>query len=504
VQTNFQHATDANAQVSLDSLYTREAWVVSLADFLKEKNTRKALTYWLTEFVDTESLQTTDDIHHAIDRSIAEIDELINDQLNIIIHDPDYQKLEASWRGVWHLVAQAEGVRNIKIKILDITWAEIAKDIDRAIEFDQSQLFNKVYNEEYGIAGGEPYGVLIGDFEISHKPSARHPQDDIATLSGLAEIAAASFSPFIASASSELFGIENFSTLGSSLNLAQIFTQTEYVRWRALREKPDARFLGLTLPRILMRTPYRKNPGSYKGIYFYEKNMNPEQTMYLWGNASYAFGCVLIREFANVGWFGHIRGVPRNKLGGGLVTNLSTDFFETDKPDIATKPSSEILITDSLEREISELGLVPLCHCYGTPFSAFYSNQSIQKAIRKNSNVDNTNYKLSTMLQHVLCASRVAHYIKVMIRDKIGSFLSAEECQIFLQRWLLKYTTGRHDLEWEQQARYPLKEGNVSVKEHPSKPGQYICVIHLVPHYQVDQMVSELELVTELLQSPTK
>jgi len=487
-------------QIGLEDVLSREAYITSLTEFLSENNTQKALCFWLKEHGDAAKLKDLDDIRCVIDRAINALDEHINEQLNAILHHPKFQKLEASWRGLWYLVIQAEGARNIKLKVLDITWAEVCRDIDRALEFDQCQLFSKIYSEEYGSPGGEPYGVIIGDYEISHKPTADHPTDDIATLEGLADIAAAAFSPFIASASSSLFGLDDYAQLNPGLKFSDIFSQPEYIKWRGLREKPASRFLGLTLPRILMRTPYTKSKTSYKGLFFHEYATRDNESAYLWGNAAYAFGGVLIREFANVGWFGHIRGVPRDILGGGLVTTLPLDSFETDSDDLAYKPATEMLITDNLEREISELGLVPLCHCYNTPFSAFYSNQSVQRNIKSKNSAADANAKLSTMLQHILCASRVAHYIKIMIRDKIGSFLSAEECQDLLRKWLIKYTTGRHDLEWEQQARYPLREADVTVREHPEKPGQYLCVIRLIPHYQIDQMVSELELVTELVQ----
>lgn len=489
--------------IDLDALCERTPFITDLSGFLKEKSDAEALRFWLREYEDLRTLKTVDDVLAAIDRSISNIDHIINDQLNAIIHHPRFQKLESSWRGLWFLIVQSEGVRNLKIKVLDISWQEVVRDIDRAMDFDQSQLFNKIYSEEYGSPGGEPYGVLIGDYEISHRPSPRHPHDDISTLKGLAEVAAAAFSPFIAGASSELFGIDDFSTLGGPLNLESVFNQDEYIKWRALRDLSDSRFIGLTVPRILMRLPYRTKPGSYKGIFFYEHKHGGESSNYLWGNAAYGFGAILIREFASVGWFGHIRGVPRDQVGGGLLTNLPVDAFETDARDIGYKPSTDVVITDSTERELGNLGFVPLCKCFDTPFSAFYSNQSIQKPKyqRKSSNFDSTNAKLSSMLQHVLCGSRVAHYIKVMIRDKVGSFINAENCEAMLQDWLNKYTSGRDDMAWEEQARYPLKTSRVEVKEHPEKPGQFLCAIRLVPHYQVDQMVSELELVTELVQS---
>lgn len=487
--------------INFDEILQTPSYVTNLDDFIDEQDYLKALVFWLENHEVTSQLKTVNSITHAINRSIAELDELINQQLNAIIHHEKFQKLESSWRGLWYLAVQAEGTTNIKLKVLDVSWTDIVKDMARALEFDQSQLFQKIYSEEYGTPGGEPYGVLIGDYEISHRVSKKHRHDDLATLEGMSQVAAAAFAPFIAGASYELFGLDNFSAISMPIDLRSVFSQKEYIKWNSMRAKLDSRFLGLTVPRILMRLPYRTKPGTYKGIYFYEKSGTKEHENYLWGNASYGFASILIREYANVGWFGHIRGVPRNQIAGGLLTNLPVDCFETDADNIVHKPVTDVLITDTKEREISDLGLIPLCQCYDTPFAAFYNNQSVQLPKVQDSKEANTNAKLSAMLQHVLCGSRIAHYIKVIIRDKIGSFLTAQECEDYLRDWLFKYTTGRDDLEWEEQARYPLKEAAVQVKEHPSKPGSYLCVIHLKPHYQLDQMVSELELVTELAQS---
>lgn len=490
-------------RISLDQLLDTPAYVADLEEFIAEGNDQRALLYWLENYCHIQKIKSTEDIRTQLDAAIARIDHQINDQLNAIIHHHQFQTLEASWRGLWYLAVQMEGVKNAKLKVLDISWAEVTKDIGRSMEFDHSHLFQKIYSEEYGTPGGEPYGVIIADYEICHRPTQNHPYDDLTTLEGIAEIAAAAFAPFIASASSEMFGLDAFSDLRLPINLQAIFAQAEYVRWRSLRNKTDTRFIGLTLPKTLMRKPYRTTPGSYKGLFFYEKAGAKGKDGYLWGNASYAFGGILIREFANVGWFGHIRGVPRDEIGGGLVTNLPCDTFSTDADDIAYKPSTDVIITDSIERDLSQLGFIPLCQCFGTPFVAFFSNPSIQFTKKTGSKEEEINSKLAGMMQHVLCGSRVAHYIKVMIRDKIGSFISAEDCENYLRKWLFKYTTGRDDLEWEAQARYPLREAKVGVKEHPGKPGHYLCVIHLVPHYQTDQMVSELELVTELVQNST-
>jgi len=496
-----QTATSGEPSVDLSAVCTRQAYITNIDEFLAEQDTHTALQYWVEQMVPAQAYDSIDKVRDSIQRSIATIDEAINDQLNAILHHPRFQKLEASWRGLYYLAVQIEGARNIHIKLLDISWAEVCKDIDRAMEFDQSQLFQKIYSEEYGTPGGEPYGVLIGDYEVAHRPGKKHRYDDIHTLEGLAEIAAAAFAPFIASTSGEFFGMDDFSGLGLPINLDAIFDQEEYIKWRSFRNREDARFIGLTLPRILMRRPYRTRPGSYKGIYFYEKVEGPNLENYLWGNASYAFAGILIREFASVGWFGHIRGVPRNQIGGGLITTLPVDVFETDSDEIANKPVTDVVITDSIEKELGELGFVPLCQCYNMPYAAFYGNQSVQRPKVMDNREATINARLSAMLQHILCGARIAHYIKVIIRDKIGSLITAEECERFLQEWLYKYTTGREDLDWEEQARYPLREAAVQVREHPGRPGQFICHIHLRPHYQLDNMVSELELVTELAQT---
>jgi len=497
IQQQASAIKQSHSRIDFDTVLSQPAYITGLTEFLQEKDDGKALRYCVETFIPEEKLTSTSKTRNAILEIIADIDEKINTQLNEIIHSPRFQKLEASWRGVWLLAKQADGKQNIKIRMLDISWPEVVKDISRALEFDQSQLFHKIYSKEYGTPGGEPYGVIIGDYEISHRISKNSPHDDMATLEGMAQIAAAALAPFITSASSDMFGMDDFSALGLPFKLNTIFSQKEYIKWHALRGKTDSRFIGLTLPRILVRHPYRKTAGSHKGIHFYEKSSKNGEN-HLWGNACYAFAIILIREFINVGWFGHIRGVPRNYTSGGLVTELPIDHFETDMELLAHKPVTDVIVTDAAEKEISELGFIPLCQGYLSPHAAWYNNQSIHKSAMHKQSAANTNAQLSGMLQHVLCGSRIAHYIKVMIRDKIGSFTNADRCERFLRDWLLEYTTGREDLDWEEQARYPLKEASVRVKEHPSRPGEYLCVIHLQPHYQLDQMVSELELITEL------
>jgi len=504
---------ESAAIINFDSILSQDAYVTNLNEFLSEKDNAKALQYWINKFIPAEQLTSSTAIRHEIFRAIANIDEFINNQLNLIIHHPKFQKLEASWRGLWLLAKQDDKTKKIKIKVLDISWSEVVKDIGNAKHIDQSHLYNEIY-KVYDTPGAEPYSILIGDYEISHRISEKHPHDDLATLSGIAKIAAAALAPFIAAPSSDLFGMEDFSGLGHSINLEEIFRQPGYEKWYALRKKTDARFVGLTLPKILMRPSYGKKPGNYKGVYFYEKT-DIKGNSYLWGNACYAFAAILIREFNRYGWFEHIRGAPRGQSSGGLVTTQSFDSFntdsdailphesfDTDSKAIAHKPVTNVVITDAAEKIFSALGFVPLCQGYLSPNATFYNNESLHQSKKYHEDDEAyANTRLSTMLQHILCGSHIAHYIKVMARDKVGLFNSAVKCEKLLEEWLHKITDGREDLDWEQQAKRPLKKATVRVKKIPSKPGKYNCVIHLQPHYQLDQMVSELELVTELTSS---
>jgi type VI secretion system protein ImpD len=432
-----------------------------------------------------------------LSRQIALIDELIGEQLNRILHHPRLQQLESSWRGLFALAEEASPYDNIRIRLLDISWREICKDLDRAAEFDQSQLFNLIYNGEFGSPGGQPFGVLLGDYAVAHRPYPGHPYDDVDTLRGLTQIAAAAFAPLVVAAAPQLFGIDDFAELSPTINFDSIFRQEEYLKWRALRALEDARFLAVTLPGVLLRQPYRTARFNTLGLHFSEQFDHPDGRGYLWGNSAFALGTILIREFGEVGWFAHIRGMPRDHLGGGLVTGFAA------LPQAAAGGQryhilTPALITDNMERQLAELGLMSLCHCYETPFAAFHSNPSLQQPKQLNDKAANANARISAMLQQILCASRFAHFIKVLIRDKVGAFITEKDCERYLHDWLEQYTTGRDDLSWEMRARYPLRSARVQVRELPGKPGSYSCVIHLQPHYVTDQLVSELKLATEL------
>jgi len=442
--------------------------------------------------------ESTDDFWLWVNKTIAEIDNKIIGQLNAIIHHPKVIQLESSWRSLFDLVNFSLGRKNIKIRVLDINWSEISKDVNRAVEFDQSQLFQKVYSDEFDIPGGEPYGTLIADFSVSHKPSPNHRYDDVPTVERLAEIAAAAFSPLLINAAPQLFGLDDFDLLTQPINFHDIFQESEYQAWNRLRTHSDTRFLGITLPRVLLRAPYSIKIDAIGGIRYTESSAHESKKNYVWGKANFALAKVLIREFSEVGWFSHIRGVPRDKLAGGVVPALMVDYFSTDKQPVADKPIADIIISDNKERELSELGFIPFCQCYDLAMGAFHTTPSLHKPKVYDDQQITINEKVASSLQHVLCGSRFAHYIKVMARDKIGSYVRADECTSLIQNWLNEYTVAQEDAEWQMQAKYPLRNAQVDVKESPDKPGAYWVSIDLQPHYQADNLVSELHLTTEL------
>lgn len=442
-------------------------------------------------------------IAQRLNRDIARLDALLNRQVNAILHHPAFQKLEASWRNLRFLVNQVpEGSKDIKIKVLSVSWAELTKDLTvRSLEFDQSQLFRKVYSDEFGMPGGEPFGVLLGDYEIRHRMSAEHPYNDVDTLSAIAGVAAAAFAPFIAAAHPSLLELSSFTDLHRPLNLSQTFESLDYLKWKAFRKQEDARFVGLTLPRVLARLPYVDDNTRTDGFRFREEtaNTDPERPRgnYLWGNAAYAFGAVLIRAFADSGWLADIRGARRGELSGGVVAGLPIHSFTTDKRGVAPKSSSDAIITDAQEKELGMLGFIPLCYCQDTELSAFYGNQSVQEPREWDQLSATVNARLSAMLQYIFCASRIAHYLKAIGRDRIGSFKLAVDVQNHLHRWLMNYTSAMDTGE----AKHPLREASVEIEEVPDQPGTYRCRMFLRPHYQLDQLSAALSLETTLAPS---
>jgi type VI secretion system protein ImpC len=428
------------------------------------------------------------DTEAMINSRISQIDKLISDQLNEIMHHSDFQKLEGSWRGLNYLVMHSETGEHMKIRVMNATKKDLLKDLEKAAEFDQSALFKKIYEAEFGTFGGSAYGALIGDFEISN-----HPQD-MSFIEKMSQVAAAAHAPFIAAAGSELFGFESYTQLGEPRDLAKIFQRTEFAKWRSFRESEDSRYVGLAMPHILMRLPYGRANVPVEAFNFEEEVDGVDHSKYLWGNAAYALGARLTDAFAKYHWCAAIRGVE----GGGLVEGLPVHTFKTDEGDVALKCPTEIAITDRREKELADLGFIPLVHCKDTDYAAFFSTQTANKPKVYDTDSANANARLSSQLQYILAVSRFAHYLKSIMRDKIGSFMTRKNAEDFLNRWINNYTLGDDDAGQEMKAKYPLREARVDVTEVPGKPGVYRAVAFLKPHYQLDELTISLRLVADL------
>lgn len=488
-----------DAAVVTQPVYTKAERNGVLSRFLREQDPATAILYWL-QHVSCSTVSNTAIIRATLCRAIADIDKLINLQLNEIIHQPVFQQLEASWRGLMYLAEQTERYdreQKVKLKLLSVSWAELSKDISRAIDFDQSDFFKLIYDNEFDMPGGEPFGVLIGDYQISHKLRPGQLINDLDTLKDVARTAAAAFAPFICSPHPSLFGVDHFSELGLVADIASQFRQPEYVKWRSLRAMEDARFLGLVLPQVLMRSPYKDDGSRTESFVFREALARPEMD-YLWGNAAFAFGAVLVRAYSESGWFAQIRGMKSGQHNFGIVSNLPVSQYETEKYQPLNKPSVNLLIGHRFEAELSDNGFVPLSVVPYSDFFAFYNNASVQQAKEYDNKLTTVNARLSAMLQYILCVARFAHYIKVIGRDKVGGYHSAEHCEQELQRWLHNYTTASTDASNDVRARHPLREAKIQVREKRGAPGRYYSIIQLQPHFQLDQMITTVKLVAEL------
>jgi type VI secretion system ImpC/EvpB family protein len=470
-----------------------------LAGFLAESDPCRAAARWVEASAGGGARLTLDRLRNLLSADIARLDEVMGRQVNAILHHPQFQALEAAWRGVAYLVNQVESdSQRIKIKLLSVSWKEVSRDQERAIEFDQSQLFRKVYSAEFDMPGGEPFGVLVGNYEVRHRVTPDHPMDDVAVLSGLAQVAAAAFAPFIAGVHPALFGLDTFQRLELPHNVGRAFDQIEYLKWRNLRDAADSRFVGLTMPRVLMRLPYEDDPGRVDNFRFREDVEGPDRSKYLWGSAAFAFAGVLIRSFRESSWFTDIRGVQRGTESGGLVTGLPVHSFCTDSRGVAQKSCTDLMVTDLQERQFSSLGFIPLCWCQDSEYAAFYGNPSVQRPKAYAQLEATMNARLSAMLQYMFCVSRFAHYLKVLARDKMGSFAGARELEDMLKAWVAGYVTNDPAASPAAKARYPLMDAKVEVGEIPGNPGAYHCAMHLLPHSQPDQLTAAIVLRTEV------
>ncbi|MEZ6130735.1 MAG: type VI secretion system contractile sheath large subunit [Planctomycetaceae bacterium] len=500
-----EHPPEQAAQSLLDRLLgsnevgtsERKTGFNPLHSFLTETSPGVRLKQWLGQL--PKSAEQFEAARLTLARDIARIDSLLCDQVNAILHAPEFQRLEATWRGLHYLWETRERLLNergfddkpvqMQIRMLDVSKKELQRDFERAADFDQNALFMKVYEGEFGIAGGTPYGMLIADYEFTNHP------DDIDLLSQMSGVAACAFAPIITSAAPNLVGLDDFSDLDKPVDLENIFQQARHRKWRSLRERPDTQFLGLTLPRVLMREPWLNDGRHDYGFRFEEDVQGADRSKFLWGNSAWAMGAVILRAFDTCGWFADIRGVERGAEAGGLVNNLPTHDFHTDAFGVAMRSNVEVAISDTQESELSKLGFIPLSHCKDTPYSVFYSNQSVHRPEVYDDPVATANAGISAMLQYVLCCSRIAHYLKVKARDKLGSHLSPIQIQNELQAWVINYVTADEKADPSMKALYPLREAQVEVTDIPGQPGKYMLTMRLLPHYQLDQLSSTMTLV---------
>ncbi len=431
-------------------------------------------------------------------RLIAAIDAAVSRQVDAVIHAPAFQALESSWRGLALLADTVSRARQVRLRVLDISWTELCRDVEHAVEFDQSMLFRLIYSDEIGMAGGVPFGLMVGDYQVAHRPAAGRATDDVAGLRGLAAIAAASFCPMILGAAPNLLGLERFAALGNGLDVADAFEGEAYIRWRALRAQEDARFLGLALPRVLLRRIWQPDDRRRIDGFRYAEDIGADGSGLLWGNAAFAFAVAVIRRFDQSGWFADLRGAPQDRDAGGIVRELPPFLFDTDDHGIAAQPPLEVRVSGVQEQGLSELGLLPISAAPYTVALLFNTNASMHAPPSYDRAEANWNARISSMLQYMLCVSRFAHYLLMMMRDRVGSYASASDVQRQLNAWIAAYCLGSEGATDDMRARYPLRDAGIEVSDIPGRPGALGCTIRLQPHFQLDSIATSFRLVTEL------
>ena len=499
---------DAQAQGQGQAQPLAEAELASFQQVLQETEQRaieitsapdKARVAELLGAVKEQALQGTlvwnRNTTNTLKQTLAEIDAVISRQLAAVMHSEEFQKLEGSWRGLHHLVDKTETGDGLKIRVLSASKKDLQKDFTRAVEFDQSSIFKRVYENEFGMPGGEPYGALIGDYEFT-----KHPED-IELVAKMSEVAAAAFCPFLTAASPSLFGFGDWTELGKPRDLEKTFTTPEYTTWRSFRERDEARFVTFAMPRVLARLPYGKNTKQVEEFDYEEVEVDKKghaKTVahkdYCWMNAAYVLGTTLTAAFAKYGWCTAIRGVE----GGGKVEGLPVHVFKSDDGDIDAKCPTEIGITDRREAELSKLGFLPLCHFKNADYSVFFGAQTAQKPKKYDKPEATANAAISARLPYILATSRFAHFLKVMARDKIGSFLELSDCETWLNNWIMNYVNANPGAGQEMKARFPLADAKIEVKEVPGKPGSYNAVAWLRPWLQLEELTTRLSLVARI------
>jgi len=431
------------------------------------------------------------DAIRSIEAMIAALDRKLTEQDNQNIHHEDFQKLESSWRGLHYLVNNTETDEQLKIRVLNVSKQDLGKTLKRfkGAAWDQSPLFKKLYEEEYGQFGGEPYGCLVGDYHFDHTPP------DVEMLSEMAKIAASAHAPFVTGASPSVMQMESWQELANPRDLTKIFGTPEYAAWRSLRESDDARYLALCMPRFLARLPYGAKTNPVDAFAFEEDTEGSDHGKYSWANAAFAMAANINRSFKNYGWCSRIRGIE----SGGAVENLPTHTFPTDDGGVDMKCPTEIAISDRREAELSKNGFLSMIHRKNSDFAAFISGQSLQKPFEYEDADATANAALAARLPYLFACNRFAHYLKCIVRDKVGSFRSRESMQDWLNEWILKYVDGDPlNSSEETKARRPLAAAQVEVEEIEGQPGYYQSRFYLKPHYQLEGLTVSLRLVSKL------
>jgi type VI secretion system protein ImpC len=431
------------------------------------------------------------DVVKSISAIIAELDRKLSEQINLILHHPDFQQLEGGWRGLHYVVNNTETDEMLKIRFMNISKPDLGKTLKRykGTSWDQSPLFKRIYEEEYGQFGGEPFGCLVGDYYFDHTPP------DVELLSEMSKVSAAAHTPFISGASPRALQMDSWRELANPRDLTKIFTTPEYASWRSLRESEDARYIGLAMPRFLSRLPYGSKTNPVEEFDFEEDTGSADHNRYTWGNAAYAMAVNINRSFKLYGWCSRIRGIE----SGGAVEGLPVHTFPTDDGGVDMKCPTEIAISDRREAELAKNGLMPLIHRKNSDFAAFIGAQSLQKPFEYDDPDATANANLSARLPYLFACCRFAHYLKCIVRDKIGSFKERADMQIWLQKWIMNYVDGdpAHSSE-TTKSRKPLAAAEVTVEEVEGNPGYYTSKFFLRPHYQLEGLTVSLRLVSKL------
>ena len=481
-----EKSQDAKANVESLSLLDQAIQATKQTD----SDEAQALLKTLTEEAMKGTVTWNKNLMVTFNKAIETIDAAISKQLSEVMHNERFQTLEGSWRGAHYLVMNSETSKTLKLKMFNASKKELAKDLSRAVEFDQSQTFKKLYENEFGSPGGEPYGALVGDYQFSNHP------DDIELISNMSNVSAAAFCPFLTASSPDFFGFDDWSELSKPRDLSKIFDSAEYTKWRSFRESEDARFVTMAMPRTLSRLPYGQDSKPVEE-FSYEEFAGidtPSAENYCWSNAAYVLGSRMTNSFAQSGWCTAIRGAE----GGGRVDDLPMHLTITDDGDTDMQCPTEIAITDRREAELSELGFMPLSHYKNTDYAVFFGGQTAQKPSIYDNHDATANAAISSRLPYIMATSRIAHYLKVMARDKIGSFMEAEDMQQWLNRWVNNYVNASEEGGQDMRAQYPLREAKIEVKPVPGSPGSYSAVAWLRPWLQMEELTTSLRMVARI------